>query len=184
MHPPRQHVPRWLAGAACLTLPVLAATQDAPLTLPSFSSLRRHATESVDLTLGPFPLHLVAWLMDDHDPESAEVRKTLQTVKLLQIRSFRFDSDIVYPQADIDALRSQLSQPGWTRLVQVRKRDSRENVDIYMALENQTIKGIVIIACEPRELTILNVVGSVDLEQVARLRRTFAPSHGESTDAM
>jgi hypothetical protein len=58
--------------------------------------------------------------------------------------------------------------------VQVRKRGEKENVDIYLALEGHTIKGITILACEPRELTILNVVGSVDLEQVARLRRTFA----------
>jgi hypothetical protein len=173
MNPQRRYACMSAAGAACLILPVLAAAQSPELALPSFASLRQHASESVDLTLGPFPLHLVAWLMDDHDPDGAEVKKTLQAVKSLQIRSFRFDADFAYPQAEIDAVRTQLSRPGWTRLVQVRKRGEKENVDIYLALQDHTIKGITILACEPREFTILNVVGSVDLDQVARLRRSF-----------
>jgi len=183
MHPPRLHA-FWLAGLACLTLPILASAQGPELTLPSFESLRQRATESVDLSLGALPLHLAAWLMDDHDPDSAEVKKTLKGVKSLQIRSYKFDSDVAYPQAEIDALRSQLARPGWTRLVQVRKHDDKENVDIYVALEDHTIKGIAILACEPREFTILNVVGSVDLDQVARLRKTFShPDHDDGSAA-
>jgi hypothetical protein len=37
------------------------------------------------------------------------------------------------------------------------------------------VKGLVIIACEPREFTIVNIVGTIDLEQIAGLRRTFVP---------
>src|SRR5690348_18157454 len=119
MHLSRLHAPGWLAGIACLALPILANAQSPQLTLPSFESLRLRATESVDLTLGALPLHLAAWLMDDHDQDSAEVKKTVKAVKSLQIRSYKFDSDVAYPQAVIDAVRSQLSRPGWTRLVQV-----------------------------------------------------------------
>jgi len=100
-------------------------------------------------------------------------------VKSLQIRSFKFDSDVTYPQAEIDAIRSQLSRPGWTRLVQVRKRGDRDNVDIYIALDDHTIKGITILACEPREFTVVSIVGSIDLEQIAALQRTFVhPGNG------
>jgi Domain of unknown function (DUF4252) len=173
MHLPRPHTAGWLGCLACLALPALASAQNAQLTLPSFESLRQRASESVDLTLGALPLHLAAWFMDDHDPDSAEVKNTLKAVKSLQIRSYKFDSDVAYPHAEIDAVRSQLSRPGWTRLVQVHKRGDEENVDIYVALEDHTIKGIAILACEPHEFTILNVVGSVDLDSVARLRRTF-----------
>jgi hypothetical protein len=176
MYPLRKHAGASVAGAACLILPLLAAAQNPELTLPAFASLRQQASESVDLTLGALPLHLAAWLMDDHDADSAEVKKTLKAVKSLQIRSFKFDSDVTYPQAEIDALRSQLERPGWTRLVQVRKPAENENVDIYVALDAHTIKGITILACEPREFTILNVVGSIDLDSVARLRKTFAHS--------
>jgi Domain of unknown function (DUF4252) len=178
MQLPRPSARLLAVAAVCLTLPLFATAQVPQLRLPSFPDLKEHATESVDLTLGWMPLHLVGWLMDDSDPDSAEVRKTLQGLKSVQIRSFQFSADYAYPQAEIDRLRAQLSAPGWSPLVQVRKRGdqegrNKENVDIYVALEDQKVKGLVIIACEPREFTVVNIVGSIDLEQIAALRRTF-----------
>ena len=165
---------RTLAAAAALLLPLLACSQSPELKLPSLGDLKRHATQSVDITLGAFPLHFAASLMDDRDGDSAEVRKALKAVKSVQIRSFRFDSDFACSQADLGALRSQLSQPGWSRLVEAHKRN-REDVDVYVALEDQVIRGIAIVACQPREFTIINIVGAVDLDQLARLRSALTP---------
>jgi hypothetical protein len=175
---PRKPARALAVATLCLTVPLLAAAQALQLRLPSFPGLKEHATESVDLTLGWMPLHLVGWLMNDGDPDSAEVRKTLEGLKSVQIRSFEFSADYAYPQAEIDQLRAQLSSPGWSPLVQVRKRGdqdgrNKENVDIYFALEDQKVKGLVIIVCEPREFTVVNIVGSIDLEHVAALRKTF-----------
>lgn len=165
--------PTLAAGAAALLLPLLACSQSPQLKLPSFQELNGHATESVDVSLGALPLQFAASLMDDHDPGSAEVKRTLQGVKSVQIRSYRFDTDRDCSQAGLGSLQAQLAQPGWTRIVQAQKRD-HEDVDVYVALEDQVIRGIAIVACQPRELTIVNVVGTVSLDQVARLRRTFA----------
>jgi hypothetical protein len=156
-------------AAACLTVPLLAAAQGPELRLPSFSELKQHATESVDLTLGWMPLHLIGWLMKDaDDPDAARVRETIKGLKSVHIRSYQFGSDYAYPQADVDQVRAQLAAPGWSPLVQVRKRGDaqgkdRENVDIYVALEDKKVKGLVIIACEPREFTIVHIVGTIDL---------------------
>jgi len=181
MHRPRKPVRLLAVAAVCLAVPVLATAAGPQLKLPSFPDLKEHATESVDLQLGWMPLHLVGWLMNDGDPDSAAVRKTLQGLKSVQIRSFRFSADYAYPQAEVDQLRAQLSSPGWSPLVQVRKRGdeagrNKENVDIYVALDDKQVKGLVIIACEPREFTIVNIVGTIDLEQIAGLRKTFVHS--------
>jgi hypothetical protein len=180
---PRKPARLLAAAAACLTLPLLACAQAPQLELPSFPDLKQHATESVDVTLGWMPLHLAGWLMHDDDPDSAEVSKTLRGLKSVQIRSFQFSADYSYPQAEIDRLRAQLSAPGWSPLVQVRKRGdeagrNRENVDIYVALEDNKVKGLVIIACEPREFTVVNITGTIDLGQIAGLRRTFVHPTG------
>ena len=180
MHPPRKPARLIALAAVCLTMPVLVTAEGPQLKLPSFPELKRQATESVDVTLGWMPLHLVGWLMNDDDPDSAQVRKTLQGLKSVQVRSFQFSADYAYPQAEIDQLRGQLAAPGWSPLVQVRKRGdqegrNKENVDIYLALEDKKVKGLVIIACEPREFTVVNIVGTIDLEQIAGLRRTFVP---------
>jgi hypothetical protein len=168
--------PKVVLTAACLALPLMAAAEPAPLRMPSFASLRQHATDSVDINLGWLPLHMLAWVMPDEDADSSEVKKAVQGLKSVQIRSYQFDADFAYPQAEIDALRAQLSQPGWSRVVQLHDRGGKqEDVDIYVALDDHIVKGVAIIACEPREFTVLNIVGSVDLAQIARLRRTFAP---------
>jgi hypothetical protein len=180
MSAPRQHARLLAVAAACLTLPLFATARGPELTLPSFPALKEHATEWVDLTLGWMPLHLLGWMMNDGDADSAQVKETLKGLKSVQIRSFQFDADYAYPQADIDRLRAQLAAPGWSPLVQVRKRGdeagkAKENVDIYVALEDKKVRGLVIIACEPRELTIVSIVGTIDLEQIASLRKTFVP---------
>lgn len=173
MQPPRKHARLLAAGAAGLTLPLLACSHGPELRLPASTDFRQPATETVNITLGAMPLHFAAALMDDHDSEAAAVKQTLAGVKSVQIRSYEFASDYPCAQTDLGPLRSQLAQPGWTRLVETHKRD-RENVDIYVALNDHVVRGVAIIACEPRELTIVNVVGTVDLDQVARLRHTFA----------
>lgn len=168
-------------ATACLTLPLLAtAAGDPELRLPSFPALKEHAIESVDITLGWMPLHLMGWLMNDADPDTAQVRESIKGLKSVQIRSYQFNADYVYPQADVEQLRKQLAAPGWSPLVQVRKRGDQEgkgqeNVDIYVSLGDKKVKGLVIIACEPREFTIVNIVGTIDLEQISSLAKTFVP---------
>ena len=168
--------PAWLALALpLLALPLLAAAHGPELELPSFDHLQQKAISSVNISIGSFMLGLAGNLVDDHDKEAAELKKTLLGLKSVQVRSFQFNSDNVYSQSDVESVRSQLSGPGWNRLVQVRDRNKNEAVDVYLAMDNHTVTGVAIIVSDPRKFTILNVVGSVDLDQIAKLRQTFEP---------
>ena len=139
--------------------------------LPSFSHLQSKATEVVDITLGTWPLALASKLMDADDAEDAEVKKLISGIKSIAIRSYEFDSDFAYSKEDVDAVREQLSAPVWTHLVQVRKRVKAQDVDVYVALDDDQAKGFAIVASEPRKFTIVNIVGAIDLEQIAKLQR-------------
>jgi hypothetical protein len=158
---------------ACFAIPAGAASPGGAspeLRLPSFSHLQHQATEVVDLTIGSWPLAILGGLMNEDDPQDAAMKTVLKGIKRVVVRSYRFDSDFVYSKADVAAVRSQLSAPVWTQLVQVRDERHDKNVDIYVAMDHEKIAGFVIIATEPHEFTILNVVGSVEPAQVARLR--------------
>jgi len=167
-----------LVATGCLMLPMLAAAQSPHVTLPSFAQLKHNAQDSVDLTFGPSALRLLGWLMDDSNPQDAALKKTLSGLRSVQIRSYQFKDGFTYPKADLDALRAQLLQPAWSQLVKVHNRDEKTDVDIYVALQNQTIEGVTIIACDPRELTVVNVVGSIALDQVDGLRKMFQHPDG------
>ena len=160
-----------VAGAAGIMLPLLACSEN-PELKPDF---RQHATETVDITLGDLPLHFAASFMDDHDADVAAVKDALKGVKSVRIRNYQFDSDFPCSQTDIGPLRSQLSGPGWSHLVEEHNRTKAEDVDVYLAVDDQVVKGVAIIACQPREYTIVNITGTVNLSQLARLRKTFSP---------
>ena len=162
---------RFLA-LATLALPLLASAAEplGQLNLPSFTGLQSKASEVVDITLGTWPLALASKFMNADNPEDAEVKKVLSGIKSIAVRSYEFDSDFVYSKEDVDAVRKQLSTPDWTHLAQVRKRNKAQEVDVYIALTDDQAKGFAIVASEPRKFTILNIVGSIDLEQIAKLQ--------------
>jgi hypothetical protein len=80
----------------CLVFPILAAAQSSRLELPSFAGLQGKAKQSVNITVGSLALGAVGWLMDDSDPQSAELKKTIQGLKAVQVRSYQFNSDFAY----------------------------------------------------------------------------------------
>jgi hypothetical protein len=164
-----------LAAGLVLPLRAVAAEHAGQLKLPSFSHLQSRAIEVVDVTLGTWPLKLASKFMEADDAESAELQKLVAGIKSIAVRSYEFDSDFAYSQQDIDAVRAQLAAPGWTQLAQIRKRgkdqEREQEVDVYVALDADQAKGFAVVASEPRKFTILNIVGAIDLDQVARLQR-------------
>ena len=161
-----------LFALAVLALPLFASAAEpiGQLNLPSFTGLQSKASEVVDITLGAWPLALASKFMNADDPKDAEVKKVLSGIKSIAVRSYEFDSDFVYSKEDVDAVRKQLAAPGWTQLVQVHKRDRAQDVEVYVALTEDQAKGFAVVASEPRKFTILNIVGSIDLDQIAKLQ--------------
>jgi hypothetical protein len=164
----------------CFGLASCAGAQSPQLTLPDFSALRSRATDAVDITIGPLPLRLVGWAMDhDNDPDSdvAQARSVLKGIQALTIRHYEFASDFAYSKSDLEAVRRQLAGSGWSQVAHVRDQKKSEDVDVYLAMENDRITGLAILACEPREFTIVNAVGSLSKEQVDALRGRFLGHH-------
>jgi len=154
---------------ACVLMPTLAVAQDAALKLPDFRSLADKATESVNISLSPWLLHTVAAFAPDKDADGVATEKLLAGIKSIQVRSYEFATDFAYSSADIDAVRRQLTGPGWSKLVQVHDAKKNEDVDMYILIQNDRTEGFAVIASEPREFTIVNIVGSISVEDLPKL---------------
>lgn len=173
-----------LLALTTLALPLLAAAEPlGKLNLPSFTGLQSKASEVVDVTLGSWPLALASKFMNSDNPEDAEMKKVISGIKSIAVRSYEFDSDFVYSKEDVDAVRKQLAAPGWTQLAQIRKRNKEQEVEVYVALTDDQAKGFAVVASEPRKFTILNVVGSIDLDQLAKLQH-HVDLHVDLDDAL
>jgi hypothetical protein len=103
---------------------------------------------------------------DEQDP----VRELLAQIRGVQVRSYEFKTDHAYSQEDVDRVRKQLATPAWSQVVKIRSPKDQEQVDVYICLEAGKPKGLAIISAERRELTIVNIVGSIDIEQLVRVQ--------------
>lgn len=157
----------------CLLLPVLSVAQEGKLKLPEFRSLAGKATESVNISLSPWLLNMAGALIDDKDEDSVAAKHLLAGIKSIEIRSFQFSADNAYSAADIEGVRSQLTGPGWSRLMQVHDREKSEDVDMYVLIENNVSKGFALISSQPREFTIINIVGSIAVDDLPKLRSSL-----------
>jgi len=165
---------RWLLGlAALLAAPVALGVPPARLTLPEFDALAAKATESVNISLDPALLGLAAGFLDSSDPDDAATKELIGGLKGIYVRSYTFDRDFAYPSAEVDQVRRQLTAPGWQRLVHVDSSKDRTHVDIYAAVDGGVAHGLAIIASEPREFTVVNIVGPINLFKLHRLEGKF-----------
>lgn len=165
---------RWLFGpfsavAACAAL----AAPSAMLNLPDFDALAAKATESVNISLDPQLLGLAAGFLDSSNPDDAATKELISGLKGIYVRSYTFPQDYAYPSAQVDLVRKQLTAPGWQRLVQVNSTRERTRVDIYVSVDRGVANGLAIIASEPREFTIVNIVGPINLMKLHRLEGKF-----------
>jgi hypothetical protein len=85
----------------------------------------------------------------------------------IYVKSVQFGVPDAYSDADVEAIRNQVSGPGWARVVGVRGK--RELTEIYFWKQRDTNGGMVVIAAQPNELTVVNIVGRIDLASLAAL---------------
>ena len=156
-----------LTLAACVAVTSWAA-EDIKFPV-SFGKLAERASDSVDVTLDASMLHLASGFLSQEDADEAHVKKIVSKLKGVYVRSFEFDKDDQYSPADVEAIRSQLKTPEWSRIVNVKSRKDGENSDIYIKKNGDAVAGLVVIASEPRELTVVVIDGPIDPQELSEL---------------
>ena len=136
-----------------------------------FPGLAEQAKEVVDVTLDAQMLRLASKFFSSGNSDERAVRDVVQRLEGIYVRSYEFDREGQYDRKIVDTIRRQLG-PSWKRIVNVRSRD-KENVEVYTDVRGDAITGLVVISAEPRELTIVNIVGPIDLDRLSHLEGQF-----------
>jgi hypothetical protein len=160
----------WTLIFTLLLIPVLsAAGQNPKLRLPDLGQLAARSSNTVDISLDGTLLSLAARFLNGGDNDERAVKEMLTSIKGIYVKTFEFDRDGSYSQRDLDAVREQLTTPGWARLVGVGSRRDRGQVDVYVWTEGDKAGGMAIIAAEARQVTIVNIVGAIDFDKLRAL---------------
>jgi len=148
--------------------PAPSSAQD--VTIPkNIERLAERATNSVDVTVEGALLKLASGFLSANDPDQRIAKNLISGLKGIYVRSFEFANAGEYSEADVESLRATVKAPNWQRMVGVRSTKGGENVDVFFRMDNDRIGGIVVIAAQPRQLTFVNIVGEIDLAQLAKL---------------
>jgi Domain of unknown function (DUF4252) len=152
---------------------VLSVAQDARLDIGRIDALAAKAAQAIEVSLDERLLRVAAKFLKNEDPDEAKVKELVSGLKGVYVRVFEFDNPGEYSPGDLEGLRSQLQAPGWTKVVGVRSRRDGQNVDVHIKYQGDNVLGLAILASEPKELTIVNIVGPIDLEKLSQLEGQF-----------
>ena len=152
--------------------PASALAQGARLQLAHLDRLASLAAESVNVTIDPAMLKMASAFMKAEGDQAA-VKEMLASLTGIYVRSLEFARENAYTPDDVETIRKQLTAPGWSKLVTVDSKRDRELVEIYSWQENNQSRGLVILVAEPRELTVVNIVGPFDLSKLGALQGSF-----------
>jgi hypothetical protein len=150
-----------------------ARAQDAKLQIDQLNKLSDKAAEVVEVALDERSLRLAAKFLSPNNPGEAQVKEIVSGLKGVYVRVFEFEKPGEYSSGDLESIRSQLRQPGWDKIVGVSSRRGGSNVDVHLKYQGDNIIGLAIVAADPTELTVVNIVGAIDLEKVRQLEGQF-----------
>lgn len=168
----KQHFALVLGLALCAPL----ARAQSPGFDFDWSKLAPKSIETVEVNLDRGMLELAGKFLKfkSKNSEEAAVKDLLQNLKGVYVRSFRFANPGEYSLTDVDKFRSQFNGGGWNKLVDVRSsRPGGDNAGVYIKANADEIQGIVVIAAEPKELTVVNILGNIRPEQIQELGGKF-----------
>jgi hypothetical protein len=170
----------FLARILCFSAAIWAATtltayaQNPKLELGALQKLSAKAAEVTDVTVDGAVLNLAQRFMaSDQSPGDAEARKVIDELKGIYIRRFKFDKEGEYSREDVDQILDQLHRRDWRNIVAVRKEKEQESENIFVMGDGNAIKGLAIVSAKPKELTVVNIVGSIDLKKLSELEGHF-----------
>ena len=142
--------------------------QDSRIQMSGLDHLAAKASQTVDVNIDERLMRLAARVFNDKDEDEREIKKLVAGLKGIYVKSFEFDTDGQYVAADIETIRTQLRAPGWTRLVNVTSK-KEGMVEVYLLFNGDMVNGLAVLHTDDRELTVVNIVGPVDLDKLAKL---------------
>ncbi|MBK5294467.1 MAG: DUF4252 domain-containing protein [Acidobacteriia bacterium] len=138
-----------------------------------WDKLSQKAAESVNVNLEGTLLELATRFLSSGKNGGEKTKKLLNDLKGIHVRSLKFDKEGEYSLSDVDKVKSQLKGPEWSPIVDVRSSKGGDNAGVYIKTDGKQILGIVVLAAEPKELTLVEIKGSIDPEQLRELGGKF-----------
>ena len=152
---------------------VTTRAQGAKLQLDQLDSLTNKASETMDVRLDERLMQTTAKFFSGKDPDDVQIREVLKGVKGIYVKSFTFEKENEFTSTEVESVMSQLRGANWSKILSVTSKKGGDNVEVYLNLAGDQINGLAVISIDPKEFTVVNIVGPIDLEKLSKLEGQF-----------
>jgi hypothetical protein len=158
-------------GVAALAFPLLAQTASSPLPLPPAveKELAAKASNVTEVTLDKNMLGFAAKFMTNKEGDDNATRQLIQGLDGIYVRDYEFEKAGDYSMDDIDKLRQYFETSDWTAIVRDHEKKSGEMTDVMVKMVNGESHGMFILSAEPKELSIVLILGPIRMDQLSAL---------------
>ncbi len=140
------------------------------LRLESLERLAPKASETVNIDIDGVLIKFAGSILSDEDADERAVKELVAGLRGVYVRSYDFKTEGQFGDADVSAVREQLRAPGWSRVMDVESKDlDFGDAEVYLATAGGRVEGFALVFVGPKELTVVNIVGSLDLDKLRKL---------------
>jgi hypothetical protein len=157
-------------AAAVLALPALAQSDQLPAPPPIEKELAARASNVTEVTLGKNMLAFAAKFMNGKDKDEAATRQLIEGLEGIYVREYEFDKEGQFSMEEIEQLRKYFETSEWSPIVRERERKTGETTDVMVKLVNGETRGMFILEVEPKELTIVLILGPIHMDDLGKLK--------------
>jgi len=157
-------------GVIALTASAIAQTSALPLPPPVEKELAARASNVTEVTLGKNMLAFAAKFLDGKDKDDQATKHLIEGLDGIYVREYEFDKEGQFSMEEIDKLRQFFETSEWSPIVRERERKSGESTDVMVKLVNGESHGMFILTVEPKELTIVLILGPIKLDELSDLK--------------
>jgi hypothetical protein len=129
----------------------------------NFDALADRAAEKSEIDLDFDLLRLFLHMGGESDRDGI-----LSGVRALRVRSYTFEKPGEYSAMDLESLRARVGTDSrWARIV--IQKEGESTAEVWVAADGDKLGACLVVAAEPRELSVVYLEGTMSLAQIKGL---------------
>lgn len=151
---------------------------EAPATAPSrvrewvpegVTALGQNAESRTEFTLD----HALLVMISKLDKNNEDLRKVIAGVNGVAVRSFRFPEGVYCDPVAMASISEDFRAAGWQHLVSKHKNAVGETTDLWLRIDQVSIRDIAVLLVKAREVDFISASGSVTPLELLHLSGHF-----------
>jgi hypothetical protein len=149
-----------------------ALAQNPRIQTSQLDALAVKASQTVDVNIDEGLMQIARNFLSNKDADEAKVKELVNGLKGIYVKSFEFETEGQFSAADLEGIRVQLRNSAWSRIVNVSSK-KEGSVEVYLMHSGSQISGLALLAVAAKEITVVNIIGPVDLGKLSELEGQF-----------